>query len=44
LKASEISWPNVYPAPRGEIPHPQRSSGSDLCQLDLPFLDFNLPL
>lgn len=29
LNASEMSCPNVYPAPRGDIPHPQRSSGSD---------------
>ena len=25
----EITWPNVYPAPRGEMPQPHRSSGSD---------------
>jgi len=24
-----ITWPNVYPAPRGEMPQPHRSSGSD---------------
>lgn len=24
-----ITWPKVYPAPRGEIPQPHRSSGSD---------------
>eukprot|EP00955_Chlamydomonas_euryale_P107653 365788-Chlamydomonas_euryale.AAC.4 len=24
-----MSWPYVYPAPRGEIPQPMRSSGSD---------------
>lgn len=24
-----ITWPKVYPAPLGEIPQPQRSSGSD---------------
>ena len=29
LKFSEMSWPNVYPAPRGEIPQPPLSSGSD---------------
>ena len=29
LKVSEMSWPNVYPAPRGDIPQPARSSGSD---------------
>lgn len=28
LKASEMSWPKVYPAPRGEMPQPWRSSGS----------------
>ena len=28
LKASEISCPNVYPAPRGLMPQPHRSSGS----------------
>ena len=26
---SYMSCPKVYPAPRGEIPQPQRSSGSD---------------
>lgn len=29
LKWAAISCPNVYPAPRGDIPQPQRSSGSD---------------
>ena len=29
LNVSEMSWPNVYPAPRGEMPHPPLSSGSD---------------
>ena len=29
LNVSDISCPNVYPAPRGEIPQPPRSSGSD---------------
>ncbi len=29
LNTSEMSLPNVYPAPRGEMPHPARSSGSD---------------
>uniref|UniRef100_A0A0E9XK82 Uncharacterized protein n=1 Tax=Anguilla anguilla TaxID=7936 RepID=A0A0E9XK82_ANGAN len=29
LKVSEMSCPKVYPAPRGEIPQPPRSSGSD---------------
>lgn len=29
LKASDISCPNVYPAPRGLIPQPHLSSGSD---------------
>ena len=29
LKVSEMSWPKVYPAPRGEMPHPPLSSGSD---------------
>lgn len=24
-----VTWPKVYPAPRGEIPQPHRSSGSD---------------
>ena len=24
-----MSWPKVYPAPLGEIPHPHLSSGSD---------------
>lgn len=24
-----MSWPKVYPAPRGEMPQPPRSSGSD---------------
>lgn len=28
LKAADTSAPNVYPAPRGEMPHPDRSSGS----------------
>lgn len=26
---SKSTWPKVYPAPRGDIPQPQRSSGSD---------------
>ncbi len=29
LKFSDMSWPKVYPAPRGDIPHPPLSSGSD---------------
>lgn len=30
LKSVDRStWPKVYPAPRGEMPQPQRSSGSD---------------
>lgn len=29
LNVSDMSWPNVYPAPLGEIPQPPRSSGSD---------------
>ena len=29
LNCSVMSCPNVYPAPRGLIPHPARSSGSD---------------
>lgn len=24
-----MSWPKVYPAPRGDMPHPHLSSGSD---------------
>lgn len=29
LNVSDMSWPNVYPAPLGEMPQPPRSSGSD---------------
>ena len=29
LNCSAMSWPKVYPAPRGFIPHPALSSGSD---------------
>lgn len=29
LNCSAMSWPKVQPAPRGFMPHPARSSGSD---------------
>lgn len=29
MREAQVTWPKVYPAPRGDIPQPHLSSGSD---------------